>query len=138
MVTDQPFVEPNNPEVPTQSGEITVEKPVESVATPEVLVDAAQSQPADVPTDPVQVPTVLDPVAAPVADDEIEEKEAAPVALDDTAVISGDAQYITAVKKIIHDDSAKPYLEEEDSEDLQKGYLKERFGVSVDMEEEEK
>jgi hypothetical protein len=133
MQPNQPNVQPNTAEMPISGGEANTEKVAEVSVTPEVFVDSAPADPVNVTAaSQIDVPAVL------VDDDAPSDTSTLVTDIDDTAVISGDAKYFSEVKKIMHDDAEKPYLEEKDSERLQKGYLKERFGVDVDMDKEEK
>jgi len=135
MQPDQPIIQPANiPESPLGGEQNTQDKSAEVVSSPEVLTGSG-------PVDPQQI-TADEPVTLPVIPDEEPASEfvtstAAPKEVDDTAVLTGDSQYFSAVKKLIKEDAEKPYEEEEDSEELQKGYLKERFGVDVAINDEE-
>ncbi len=62
--------------------------------------------------------------------------ESQQIPLDDTSVPAGDEVFIGKVKQIIADDADKPFLEEEASEELQQQYLKQRFGVDVEVDKE--
>lgn len=45
-----------------------------------------------------------------------------------------DNKWIGKVKEVIGEDRDKPFQEEEDAEALNEAYLKERFGVNIDVE----
>lgn len=47
-----------------------------------------------------------------------------------------DREYIVKVKEVMKKDANLPYNEEEDAEALNKSYLKSRFGVDVNIDEE--
>lgn len=132
MQPDQPIQPANIVESPANSGENVPDKSAEVVATPEALVGSGPADPKVTADEPVTLPVIPDEeVPNESGSEQVPAKE-----VDDTAVLTGDSQYFSAVKKIIKEDAEKPYQEEEDSEELQKGYLKERFGVDVDIDEE--
>ncbi len=143
MQLDSSNIQPQNIETPVVSGENNVDRPLGTQVTPEIAAEAIPATPA--PVNPAAAAAPMDD-AAILASDDINPSDdtaaippvAEPQEFDDTVELKGDEQYISAIKKVIQEEAEEPFREEMDSEKLQKGYLKERFGVDVDIEEEAK
>lgn len=76
------------------------------------------------------------PQNVPAQDDQVTSQPASDPQQEDVKVPEMDGAWVTAADAVIEKDKNLPYEEEEDAEDLQVKYLKQRFGKEIKKNEE--
>ena len=115
--------------IETQQPEIQEAAPVvESTAVSEQLpTDTSSDNPASRDSESsVVLPAEV--VETPTPDPEVKSAEAIS---DDTNELIGDDIYLKEVKRVIREDGAVPFAEEEDAETIQVDYMANHFGVKM-------